>query len=81
MGASVDSTTCASIIFDQVSAVGGMALSIATMGSSSAITKATQAGKNAERIIEMKKKLETMQKYLEKADTFKGYIETAMGQV
>jgi hypothetical protein len=81
MGASVDSKTCASIIWDQVSAVGGMALSIATMGSSSAITKATQAGKNAERIIEMKKKLETMQKYLEKADTFKGYIEKAMGQL
>lgn len=50
MGAAVDSKTCASLIWDQVSSVGGMALNIASMGTASAATKAAQAGKNAERI-------------------------------
>lgn len=68
MGAAKDSYTCGSIIFDQVSAVGNMALSIATLGSSAAISAAAQAGKTAERIAAMKKKFESLQKILEAAD-------------
>lgn len=79
MGAAKDSYTCGSIIWDQVSSVGGMALSIATMGSSAAISKAATAGKTLERIAEMKKKFEAMQKVLEKADTFKGLVDDAVG--
>jgi hypothetical protein len=79
MGAAKDSYTCGSITWDQVSAVGGMALSIATMGSGAAISKAATAGKTLERIAEMKKKFESLQKSLEKADTFKGLVDKAVG--
>jgi hypothetical protein len=45
MGASKDFTTCASIIFDQVSSVGNLALSIATMGASVAAKAVKDASK------------------------------------
>src|SRR5262249_5200023 len=48
MGSAKDSTTCGTTVFDQVSSVGNMAVSIATLGSSGAATGAAKAGRLAE---------------------------------
>ena len=47
MGAAKDSKTCAKQIFDQVSSIGQVALTIATAGSSAGASGAANAGKNA----------------------------------
>lgn len=75
MGAAKDSKACASQVWDQVTSIGGVALNVATLGSASAITKAVQAGKNADRILDIKKKFEDLKKLLEGADKFKGLVD------
>jgi hypothetical protein len=47
MGAAKDGSTCTNMIFDQVSSVGNLALSVATLGASSAAKLATNAAKAA----------------------------------
>jgi hypothetical protein len=61
MGAATSSSVCASIIFDQVSSVGEMALSIATLGSSSAATGAADAAE----LSTMRKKFAELKKAYE----------------
>jgi hypothetical protein len=48
MGAAKDSATCGRIVFDQVAAVGRLALTVATLGSSLAVPGATDPGKLAQ---------------------------------
>jgi hypothetical protein len=56
MGATKDSSTCGSMIWDSVSAIGEAAFSIAELGSSESIEVASQNGQAAERITKMNKK-------------------------
>jgi hypothetical protein len=56
MGAALDSDTCRNIIFSQISAVGNLALTIGTLGTSAAATEAAEAGKISELVNELKGK-------------------------
>jgi hypothetical protein len=65
MGSAKSSSVCASIIFDQVSSVGEMALSIATMGASSEATAAADAAQSAEELSTLRKKFAQLKKAYE----------------
>ncbi len=54
MGAAASSKVCGSIIFNQVSTVGNMALSVATLGASSGATAAVSAPEKASRLASLK---------------------------
>ena len=54
MGAAKDSKTCATVIFNQVSSVGTIALNIATLGSSGAATTAVKTATTAGKLSKMK---------------------------
>jgi len=47
MGAAKDSSTCASIIFNQISSVGSLALNVFTLGTSGAATAGAEAATKA----------------------------------
>jgi hypothetical protein len=67
MGAAKNSTTCASIVFGQVSSVGQLALTVATLGSSSAVESGANAGANASKLAQLKAKFEELKKAYEAA--------------
>ncbi|MBI1890665.1 MAG: DUF3421 domain-containing protein [Burkholderiales bacterium] len=67
MGSAKDSTTCASIIFDQVSSVGSLAITVATLGSSSAAQSGANSASKAGKLAELKKKYDQLKKAYEEA--------------
>jgi len=73
MGAAKDSTTCASIVFGQVTAVGQLALTVATLGSSMAGSGAADTGKLAA----LKQQYEQLKGLYEAAKTTYPAIQTA----
>lgn len=77
MGVAKDSTVCKSIIWDQVSSVGSMALSMATLGASNAVTKAVKIGQAADDAIQARKYFETLQMAVDGTSAFKSVIENA----
>jgi hypothetical protein len=54
MGAAKDEKTCASIVFNQVASVGKLAMTIASLGESSAVTSAANAPAKASRLAQLK---------------------------
>jgi hypothetical protein len=54
MGAAKDSTTCASIVFGQVTSVGQLALTVASLGSSTALTAGMSAPEKASRFAKLR---------------------------
>ncbi|MFK8015709.1 MAG: DM9 repeat-containing protein [Gammaproteobacteria bacterium] len=54
MGSSTTSGKCAEIVFDQVSSVGQMALTIGTLGTSTGATAAANTGKSATRLAKLR---------------------------
>jgi hypothetical protein len=53
MGAAKDATTCASIVFNQVASVGQLALTVATLGESDAVTSAATAPEKASKLAQL----------------------------
>lgn len=60
MGAAKDKKTCGSIVFDQVTSVGEIALFVATAGSSGAAEEAAEAPEKAAELSKLRKKYEEM---------------------
>jgi len=60
MGAAASSKVCGSIIFDQVSSVGTLALTIGSMGSSTALTAGMSAPEKATRLAKLKQQYSEM---------------------
>ncbi|MDX1569924.1 MAG: hypothetical protein R3200_05510 [Xanthomonadales bacterium] len=58
MGAAKDSATCGTIVFNQVSSVGQMAMFVGSLGTSSAAS----AGSNSARLAQLKRKFEDMKR-------------------
>ena len=67
MGAAKDLKTCASIVFNQVSSVGKLALTIATLGESSAVTEAEMSSGNASKLAKLKDLYKKMKEAYEAA--------------
>ncbi len=67
MGAAKDFKTCASIVFNQVSSVGKLALTIATLGESSAVTEAESESGNASKLAKLKDSYKKMKEAYEAA--------------
>jgi hypothetical protein len=69
MGAAKDSTTCASIVFGQVAAVGQLALTVATLGSSMAGGGAASGAANAGKLASLKAQYEKLKGLYDAAKT------------
>jgi hypothetical protein len=54
MGAAKDSTACASVVFGQVASVGQLAITVASLGSSTALTAGMSASEKASRLAKLK---------------------------
>lgn len=67
MGAAKDAQTCATVVFDQVSSVGQMAVFVGTLGGSGAASTAGGAARNAGKLATMQKKYREMVQAYEKA--------------
>ncbi len=76
MGAAKDTATCAQQIFDQVAAVGNLALNIATFGTG----KAVKLTKDAAQAAELKKKFETLKKLKDNSEKVQDLISKAQGK-
>jgi hypothetical protein len=66
MGAAVDSRTCANTVFNQVSSVGNLALTVATLGSSSGATTAAKGANNARKLNKLRKQFKKLQELYKK---------------
>ena len=62
MGAAASKKACGGIIFDQVTPVGELALNVATLGSSSAVTEAAEGPAKVKKIAELKAEYARLQK-------------------
>ena len=60
MGAAKDSNTCASIVFGQVASVGQMAITVASLGSSTALTAGMSAPAQTSRLTKLKQQYSAM---------------------
>ena len=60
MGAAVSSKACASVIIDQVTSVGTIALNIATLGSSGGATTAANAAQGASKLAKLRQQLSSL---------------------
>lgn len=60
MGAAKNKKTCGGIIFDQVTSVGSVALEVATLGTSAAVTDAAETPEKAEKLAQLRKQYADM---------------------
>ncbi len=60
MGAAISSKACASVIIDQVTSVGTIALNIATLGSSGGATTAANAAQGASKLAKLRQQLSSL---------------------
>ena len=60
MGAARSKKVCGGIIFDQVTSVGSVALEVATLGSSAAVTDAAETPEKAEKLAQLRKQYADM---------------------
>ncbi len=74
MGAAKDSTICTNTIFDQVSSVGNLALSVATMGAS----VAANAVKKVAQAAQLKKQYDQLKKLADTSERIKRGLDVAM---
>jgi len=78
MGAAKDSTTCAKIIWDQVSSVGTLALNIASLGSSAAATEGASAATKAAELSSLQKKFQQLKDLYEKTKDIRDLADKAL---
>ena len=60
MGAAKDSKTCASIVFGQVASVGQLALTVASLGSSTSLNAGMKAPQNASKLAKLRQEFSAM---------------------
>jgi hypothetical protein len=77
MGAAVNSQTCRSIVLNQVSSVGQLALNVATFGGAAAATGAMNASENASRLAQLKEQFSQLQSAYEAAKESYPALQTA----
>jgi hypothetical protein len=76
MGAAASSKACGSVIFDQVSSVAQMALTVATMGGSAAVSGSATAAEKASKLAQLKADFVKLVKAYEEAKkTNKGLVD------
>jgi hypothetical protein len=80
MGAAVDSSTCASAVFDQVTSVGQIALFVGSLGSAGPEVEAANAAQNAGKLAKLKAQYNTIKQsveYMKARSAYDAYNEVS----